>query len=138
MKENRHLALARHRLQRAADSLTGARQNYVIGNFRIAVSQSYYRILTAMRALLALRHVDSHLQEGAITLFHKHYVQKRLFPKEVNKVIKDMKTLREEADYGDFVEVTKEMAEREIKHAEGFFKAAEIAFARLLSEKGEP
>ena len=133
MKENYHKDIARYRLRRATESLSAARENYYLGNYHIAVSQSYYCILTVMRALLALKHVDSHRQEGVITLFHKHYVRPKLFPKDFNKMIKNMKTLREEADYGDFVEITKATAEAEIAHAERFLKVAEEVFTKQLS-----
>ena len=57
-----------------------------------------------MRALLALKHHDSHRQEGVITLFHKMLIQTGQFPKDFNRIIIKIKSLREDADYGDFVE----------------------------------
>ena len=136
MKDNYHKDIARYRLERAIESLSSARQNYHLGNYKITVSQSYYCILSAMRALLALQHVDSHRQEGVITLFHKHYVRANLFPKDFNKVIKKTKEHREEADYGDFAQITKEMAESEIASAERFLRIAEEVFAKILAGKG--
>ena len=134
MKENYHKDVAKYRMDRALENLASARRNFHIGDYKLSVSQSYYSILNAMRALLALKHVESHRHSGVITLFHKHYISTNLFPKEFNKVIRNMKLIREEADYGDFVEITKKMAEDEIAKAERFFRAAEVVFTELLSE----
>ena len=132
MKENHHKDVARYRIEKAAENLSVARQNYQLGNYRIAISQSYYCILTAMRALLALKHHDSHRQEGVITLFHKLLIQTEQFPRDFNRIIKKLKSLREDADYGDFVEVSKKEASEEIKNAEEFLGKAEEVFVRLI------
>lgn len=132
MTENRHKDIARYRIERAMENLSNARQNFHLGNYKVSVTQAYYSILTGMRALLAIQHFDSKRHKGVITLFHKHYVATKLFPKEFSKVIRKMKLIREEADYGDFVEITKEMAEDEIANAERFLRTAEKLFAELL------
>ena len=120
MTENHHKDVARHRIEKAEANLSAGRQ-------------SYYCILTAMRALLALKHHDSHRQEGVITLFHKHLIQTQQFPKDFNRVIIKIKSLREDADYGDFVEIAKEQAFEKMGKAENFLKKAEQVFVKLLS-----
>ncbi len=133
MKENYRKDLARYRMQKASDNLSAARQNYQLGNFQIAISLSFYSVLTAMRALLALKHLDSHRQEGVITLFHKHFVHEERFPKHFNRLIKRLKSLREDVDYGDFVEVTQDEAAQEMKNAEEFLRKAEEIFVKMLT-----
>ena len=137
MKENRHKELARHRMEKALRNLSIARETFHLGFYEEAISKSYYAILTAMRALLALRHVDSKRHEGVITLFHKHYVKEELFPKKFNKIITKLKKLREDADYGDYVAISREVAEMEIQNSEEFLKNAESVIAQILSGKNE-
>ena len=133
MKENQHAELARHRMEKAGHNLRVARQNFHLGQFEEAISKSYYCILTAMRALIALHHRDSHRHEGVIILFHKLFVQPKLFPKDFNRVIRRLKTLRENADYGDFVEISKQEATEGIQKAEEFLKRAEEVLVRILA-----
>ncbi|MBI4810395.1 MAG: HEPN domain-containing protein [Ignavibacteriales bacterium] len=133
MKENHHKDLARHRLERAYYNLSVARANYQQGFYKDTVTKSYYAILTAMRALLALFHIDSKRHEGVITLFHKYFVKENLVSKEFNKLIIRMKRMREDADYGDYVEVTKEEATKEIQQAEKFLKKIEEVLIKLLA-----
>lgn len=132
MKTNRHKDLARHRMEKAARNLSMARENFVLGHYDESVVKSYYVVLTAMRALLALLHMDSHRHEGVIALFHQHLINEKLFPKDFNRKIPKLKKLREDADYGDFVTVSKEEAQDEIRNAEDFLRAAEEAFVKLL------
>ena len=135
MKENRHKDLARHRLQKALRNLSVARENLQLGFYEEAVAKSYYAILSAMRALLALRHLDSKRHEGVIILFHKHFVKEKMFPVRFNKIITRLKKLREDADYGDYVSISRETAEREMENSEEFVKAAESVLVRILSEE---
>ena len=134
MKENHHKELARYRLEKANRNLMSARQAFHLGNYDDAVSRSYYCILTTMRALLALHHQDSQRHEGVITLFNKYFIQPKLFPRDINKIIHKMKSLREDADYGDFIEITGEIAEKEIRKAEVFMKNAEEIFSIFLTD----
>ena len=124
-------------MEKAFRNLSIARETFHLGFYEEAVAKSYYAILTAMRALLALRHVDSKRHEGVITLFHKYYVKEELFPKKFNKVITKLKKLREDADYGDYIAITGNVAEFEIQNCEEFLKIAESVIARMLSAKNE-
>lgn len=134
MKENRHKDLGRYRLEKAFRNLSIARENYQIGFYDEAVTKSYYAILTAMRSVLSLKHLDSKRHEGVIRLFNEHFIKEKLFPKDFNKIVSKMKNLREDADYGDFVEITKETAIQEIENAEKFLKKTEEVFIDILRQ----
>ena len=133
MKENRYAELARHRMEKASRNLRIAWQNFQLGQYEETVSKSYYCILTAMKALIALQHQEGRTHEGVITLFQKLFVQPKLFPKEFNKVIRKLRSLRHDADYGDFVEISREQAAGEMRHAEEFLKRAEKVMVRMLA-----
>ena len=133
MKENHHKDLARHRMEKAFRNLSIARETFHLGFYEEAVAKSYYAILSAMRALLSLLHLDSQRHEDVITLFHKNFVKEEIFPRKFSKTIAKLKKLREEADYGDYVTISKEIAEKEIANSEDFLKAADSVLAKLLA-----
>ena len=134
MKGNLHVELARHRLDKATQNLSMARENYHLGHYAESISKSYYAILTAMRALLTLLHMDSKRHEGVISLFHQHLVKRGLFPRGFARIISESKKLREDADYGDYVEIHQEQAWSGIQNAEEFLKEAEKTFVNILVE----
>lgn len=133
MKENRYAALARYRIEKASRNLRIAQQNFQLAQYEEAVSKSYYYILTAMRALIALHHQEARTHEGVITLFQKLFVQPKLFPKEFNRAIKTLRSLRQDADYGDFIEISREQAAQGLRHAAEFLKRAEEVMVRMLT-----
>jgi uncharacterized protein (UPF0332 family) len=61
-------------------------------------------------------------------------VKRNLFPRGFGRIVSQLKKQREDADYGDFIEITKEQAEREIGNAEEFLKAAEKSLVDMLIE----
>ena len=67
--------LARHRLERARESLREGDALEAAGALRGAVSRWYYAALHAARALLATRGVDSARHSGVISLFQAHFVK---------------------------------------------------------------
>jgi uncharacterized protein (UPF0332 family) len=122
-------------MQKAYRNLSAARELFHLGFYEDSVGKSYYAILTAMRALLSLRHQDSKTHGGVITLFHRHFVKERLFPQRFNKIFARLRKLREDADYGDYVSISKELAEKEMQDADEFLRVAESVMVKLLSEE---
>ncbi|MBI5214305.1 MAG: HEPN domain-containing protein [Ignavibacteriae bacterium] len=135
--ENHHKDLAKYRLEKASDNLRIARQHFQLGNYGDAIGKAYYAVLTAMRALLALHHKDSKRHEGVIILFNEFFIRTKIFPKEFNKIIKTLKVFREDADYGDFVEFSRQTAEVEINNAERFIKLSEKVFLQLITDNNK-
>jgi uncharacterized protein (UPF0332 family) len=86
-----------------------------------------------MRAMLAVFHVDDHNHEGVILLFQRHLLTPNLFPKKFKPVVSKLKKLREDADFGDFVTISKTQADRELHNADDFLRAADESLAQILT-----
>jgi uncharacterized protein (UPF0332 family) len=94
-------------------------------------------MFSAARALLALKEMDSSKHSGIISLFNQHIVKENLFPKEIGKFLPKAKDLREEADYGDFVEITGKDARIQLERAQQFIEAAEKTLENLTRGASE-
>ena len=116
--------LAMYRMQKAKEILIEARDNLNQKHYGLSVNRSYYAMFTAARALLALKEIDSSKHSGVIALFNQHIVKVELFPKEISKFLPKAKDIREDADYGDFVEITEEDAQTQIRRAMQFVEEA--------------
>ncbi len=128
-------ALARWRLESAKARLTEARDLLRSHGYPGAISRAYYAILTAARALLALKDIDSKTHQATFLLFQKHYVKTGLFPKELAELAKRAKGIREAADYDDYVKVPAADARREVAAAAKFVAAVEKFLKKSESVK---
>ncbi|MEW6482712.1 MAG: HEPN domain-containing protein [bacterium] len=117
--------LAKYRLESAKEKLVSARLLYENGQYRDSISRSYYAMLSAARALLSTKKLDSSKHSGVISLFNQHFVKTGVLNKEAGKKLASAKEMREDSDYEDFVAVSKEDAEKQIADAEGFIKEIE-------------
>jgi len=114
-----------YRIRKAKEILIEANDNFDQRHYGLSINRSYYTMFTAARAILALKEVDSSKHSGVISLFNQHIVKGGLFPKEVSKFLPKAKDIREHADYGDFVEITEEDAQIQIRRATQFVEEAE-------------
>ena len=89
-------------------------------------------MFTSAKALLALKELDSSKHSGVITLFNQYLVKSGYFPKELSKFLLKAKDIREEADYGDFVEITKKDAQLQIERAKKFVEEAEKIMQNVI------
>jgi len=124
--------LAMYRMQKAKEILIEARDNLNQKHYGLSVNRSYYAMFTAARALLALKEVDSSKHSGVIALFNQHIVKVELFPKEISKFLPKAKGIREDADYGDFVEITEEDAQTQIRRAMQFVEEAKKTIQNMI------
>lgn len=76
-----------------------------------------------------LRHkeLDSAKHSSVIALFNQHFVKTGIVDKSMGRILENAKDIRENSDYGDFVIVTKEETEEQIKNAEKFLTEIEKA-----------
>lgn len=118
-------SLVAYRLENAKEKLKAAIALLEDSDYKDSVSRSYYAIFSAARALLATKQIDSAKHSGVIALFNQHFVKTGVIPKETGKLISKAKLYREQADYGDFIVVTREEAETQIKLAKEFIEEIE-------------
>jgi uncharacterized protein (UPF0332 family) len=117
--------LANYRIRKAKEILIEAKDNFDQKHYGLSINRSYYAMFAAARAILALKEMDSSKHPGVISLFNQHIVKCGLFPEEVSKFLPKAKDIREYADYGDFVEITEDDAQIQIRRAMQFVEEAE-------------
>jgi len=126
--------LARYRLAKAKEILVEAEDNLEQNHNGVSVNRSYYAMFTAARALLALKELDSSKHSGVIALFNQYIVKTGIFQKEISRFLAKAKDIREDADYGDFVEITKEDAHTQLQRAKEFVKEADEVLGKMIIE----
>jgi len=126
------ISLAKYRIEKAKENLKDAEDAFVRGRFSLSVNRSYYAMFTTARGLLALKELDSSKHSGVIALFNQHIIKMGLFPKDLSKFLSKAKDIREKADYGDFVEITEEDAQIQLKNAKRFIEEAEKTLQRMI------
>lgn len=103
-------ALARHRLDRARETLTEADALLERGSLPGAVNRLYYAAFYAARALLATQRLDSAKHAGVISLFQREYVKTGKIAPETAKTLSRAFEKRQKTDYADFASVRTEEA----------------------------
>ncbi|MDI6765256.1 MAG: HEPN domain-containing protein [Bacteroidota bacterium] len=85
-------------LDRAASSMASADILIHSGYYNDAVSRLYYAIFHTMKALLLSEGSEPKTQEGALTLFAKHFVKTGVFAPQDSHTFSRLMKYREEAD----------------------------------------
>lgn len=106
------IALARHRLARAQEAFEEGEELLAKGKPVGAMNRFYYAAFHAARSLLATREVDSARHSGVISLFQQHFVKTGEFETEKAKALPHAFEKRQDVDYGDFMTITQEEAEK--------------------------
>jgi len=126
--------LARYRMDKARENLKDAEDALARSRFSLSANRSYYAMFTAARGLLALKELDSSKHSGVIALFNQYIIKTGLFPKELSRFLPKAKEIRENADYGDFVEITKQDAQTQLENAKKFIEEAERTMNKIIQE----
>ena len=117
--------LSKYRLQRSKENLKDAWILLDAQSYKSSVNRSYYSIFHCLRAVTALDGLDSSKHSGIIAFFNMHYVKNGVFGKEMSKILDKAYRWREKADYKDYEEVTKAIAEEQLVNAEKFLAIIE-------------
>jgi len=124
--------LARYRIKSSLEKIDSAKILFEKGNYKDSVSRSYYAMFTAARAILATKNLDSAKHSGIISLFNQNFVKTGIIEKQMSKILAEAKDMREESDYGDFVIVSKEEAERQLINSEKFVKKIKKTIEKII------
>jgi hypothetical protein len=133
----RRINLAKYRIEKSQENLQEAEDALKQNHFGMSVNRSYYAMFTSARAILALKELDSSKHSGVIALFSQHIIKPGLFPKELSKFLRKAKRIREDVDYGDFVEITKKDAQMQLEHAKEFVEEAENSLQEMIKDAKE-
>ena len=116
-------AVVKYRLEQAEESLKDASILFDSGgSFRSIINRSYYAMFYATLALIAEKGTGKSKHSGVISIFDREYVRKKIFPKEMSKMIHKAFNLRQESDYKEFNIITKEDAQKIKCGAEDFLQ----------------
>lgn len=94
--------LCRWRLEKAERTFKEGEQLSKVGSYNGAINRFYYAAFHAVRALLALKKLDSAKHSGVISLFNREFVKTGVISKEASKTLSAIFNMRSEADYDDF------------------------------------
>lgn len=129
------LVLARHRLERAEETLNEAKDELAQKNYRLAVNRAYYAVFYVMKAFMATKGVDSSKHSGVISLFNQHFIRVGIVPEIRSKAIQSLMDLRQEGDYQDFFEVSPAEARGAVGTAATIVESLSKNLRRRLSEQ---
>lgn len=95
-------SLSEYRLNKAKNLLTQSELLLTNHQYDGSINRSYYSILNAVRALLALVRVDSRSHQGVISYFDRYFVKPGIFEKQFSKIVHSAFDTRQDNDYEDF------------------------------------
>ena len=98
------IALIRHRMDRARESLEEARLLLEAGRFNGSVNRLYYACFYAVSALLFTRGQSSSKHSGVRALFDREWVNTGEVPHEVGRFYRKLFNSRQQGDYSDLVQ----------------------------------
>lgn len=127
------LDLAKYRIDKACNHLKSAEILFTSGMYDDSLGRSYYAMLAAARALLALKQLDSKKHSGVISLFNQHFVKTGIVDKVAGKQLGKARVNRESSDYVDFYVTSREDAQIQLETAKTFLTAVEAAFQKVIS-----
>ena len=123
--------LAKYRMEKAKEHLRESKDSLKQEHFGLSVNRSYYAMFTGARALLALKELDSSKHSGVIALFNQHIIKPGFFPTDFSRFLREAKRIREDADYGDFVKITKQDAQIQLENAKKFIKEVKKTMRKM-------
>ncbi|MBI4689931.1 MAG: HEPN domain-containing protein [Nitrospirae bacterium] len=117
------IGLSKYRSEIANQRLKEARLLLKEELYNGAISRAYFAIHAISRSLLILHDIKASTHEGVKIMLSKELIKEaKILPQDFAKKYSQLKALREDADYEDFMEYTKEDAEDAIVIAEKFIQ----------------
>ncbi len=120
-------------LEKARSKLESAEYLFRGGFFEDASGRAYYSMYFAARALLSTQEIYPKTHSGLITRFGLEFVKEGYVEEIYGRSISQARNIRESADYGIDVSVSKEEAADVIKSARKFLHKIE----EVIEELGE-
>ena len=114
--------LVKYRMESAEERLIAAEMLMHDKRYKLSISQSYYAIFMAARALLAYEEVDFAKHSAVISYFRREYIKTGIFDVKYSDYIGKAFVLRNNCDYADFYIVARADAEDQYEHAREFYE----------------
>ena len=120
MDESR-IELAKYRLEKAHSCLQVSKLNMDNGYYADSANRSYYAIVHAARAVMALDAEDRCKHSGVMAYFREHYIKTGILDKKLSDIIQDAFQIRQISDYEDFMIFAYEDVEEQLEDANYFY-----------------
>ncbi len=117
---NQDRTLCHYRLMQAEETLAECGLLKEAAHYRGAVNRAYYAMFYAVQVLIVSDKVYISKHSGAISYFDREYVKRGIIEKTFSKWLHRLFDLRQDADYGDMYEPTKEQCEQAENQARQF------------------
>lgn len=139
MKEQINLedrvSLSKYRSEIAIQRLKEARLLLKEALYNGSISRAYFAIHAISRAVLILHDIKASTHEGVKTMLSKELIKAaKILPHDFSKKYSQLKALREDADYEDFIEYTREDAEEAITIAEKFIQKGQEVIEGIIKK----
>ena len=124
--------IVKYRIEQSEDALKDA----VLlldsgGSLRSVINRSYYSMLYATLALIAVKGMGSSKHSSAISIFDREYVKPGHFSKEMSKLLHKAFNLRVESDYKEFSIISRDETSMVLEGARDFLEKIKT-FLKLL------
>lgn len=111
-------------LDKARDSIGAAHLLHEGDYYSVAVSRAYYAMFYCAKALLLKQGQSFSKHSAVIAAFGKEFAKTRQLDPQLHRHLLDAFRLRQSADYDQFVEISAEQTEEQIRRAREFLAAA--------------
>jgi uncharacterized protein (UPF0332 family) len=123
--------LIEYRFQQARETLVVANELLQNGHYRDAVNRGYYAMFYCGLGLLAAKNLGSSKHSGVLSLFSRHFVKTGQISIEAGRHLREAFELRQNCDYREFVDISKDQAEEVIQNAQAFIAEAQNALETM-------
>ena len=98
MIKQSQIDLAKYRFNDAEEKLAAAEILLREHHLKDSLSRSYYAMFSAVRALLALKELDSSKHSGVISLFNQHLIKPGIIDPKFGRSLKKAQLSRQRSD----------------------------------------
>jgi uncharacterized protein (UPF0332 family) len=129
------ISISKYRQEIAQKRLKAAKFLLKGGFYNDAVSKAYFAIHVVSRAILILRDIRASTHDGVKIMLSKELIKEaKILPQDFAKKYSQLKALKEDADYEDFITYTKEDAEEAIDIADKFIKKVYVIIKGIIKK----
>ncbi len=119
-------------LERAYDALESARILFENGKYNAAVSQAYYSMFHASKALLSVKGIYPKTHKGVVSELGLRFVNEGYIEEIYGKILSKGMQMRERVDYDVYYRARKEEAEEILHDAEEFVSRVSEALKKII------
>ena len=122
-------------LERAYEALDSAKILFENKKYNSSISQAYYAMFYAAKALLSVKDIHPKTHRGVVAELGLEFINKGFIEEVYGKMIAKGLQLRERVDYDVYYRATKEEAEEVIKDAEKFVERIRDAIDKITKRR---